>query len=662
MSKINFDEKWSILRGVKATCVDFAGPSNTSSKNEGAYGGKGTTAGGQAVEAKNRAGKGTQKLSGRKCIMPDGSVNPQCDEYNPSLVGREKLLPGSDEGTIRENIKRLMHGDSGYSSAYLQKGAHGHTYTAAQAAAIAYKKAGKSGPATGGGGGDKTAKQKFLDKHLPKYHRTSFENKAAARQALHSAWDDHKAEMESTTAEVQKYLQSNPDATPEQIMQDLAQAKVGRGLDEDDFNSIIEQATGKKMSQGQNQGFQKVDGGDALDTLKEVANKTGSLKNPGMFIEEVKRQMGSINGADTPEGYQQMIEKLQKLLGPLAEKNPDLNLDNPEVISKILQASGFTPPTMPETPIKRGARWGQVQKMLGKYTPKGTRAGKDGSTVYTTKEHEAANARRAAANNQRDLAALPPEENPEILDKIGQAIDAKPAPPPQRPGQLPRTEPPQNPDTKQRMAAAGQQLENQKKQDAVALRNAANQVIKEQRAPAPAPAEQPSSPAPVDVKNLHKDDRFKQIAAALGITKAKDLKDLATKLAGMGQTPSTEGETTRVTTGKTSGRVRKPPAANDDTPAPAAKPPAAKKNEKPASQAPRKGRSARGAVTQGKGDDSARETGTASASEYNFSAPYGWSFCESSPSVSHPKIKSNVVTGEDANRNLVKIPETWSQR
>jgi hypothetical protein len=81
---------------------------------------------------------------------------------------------------------------------------------------------------------------------------------------------------------------------------------------------------------------------------------------------------------------------------------------------------------------------------------------------------------------------------------------------------------------------------------------------------------------------------------------------------------------------------------------------------------PRGGRSARSAVTTGADTDKpkvplrermaagAKRNGIRNASEHSPTPPHGWQFCE--PSKSTPLI----AEGQDANRNLVKVPEGWS--
>jgi hypothetical protein len=402
MKNISFNEKWALLRGVKS--VDFA-VAGESSQTEGAYKGEGAKAGGRAAQEKIRKGEGGKgALHGRQCIIHDGpnkgQVDPRCKEYNPNLVGRDKLEEGNSRDVIHRNIDRLMHGDAGYEGAYLDSGTHGHTYSRAQAAAIAYKKAGMSGPGRGTATGNKTSRQKRIESHNTKLRGMDLTKRGQALKAIHEAHDQegqargsitqavHKAlianpqaspeeimgmlkahesgdltktlhkeeiahimadkrfqtDVRNTGYKIRKFIQENKDASPEQIMQAL-EGQTGN-LTPDEVNALIK-------SGGLVSGVSSLQGNQASATLEDVDDADSwiqnNIKNPGDpnmgpddLIEQILEKNNIVEGKNGYDPSSYSPQQYQQVIAELKKANPEIN--ESQLRSALKSAYGFAPP------------------------------------------------------------------------------------------------------------------------------------------------------------------------------------------------------------------------------------------------------------------------------------------------------------------------------
>ncbi len=336
MASVKFGENWALLRGVKANnnqSVDFAGskpPVAGMGTEKGGAQGKGARKGakGGATRGAQVAAKGQEssdgKLTGRNCIIKEGAhkgaVDPNCDEYQAGLAGREKLKEGSDPATIRENVKALMEGSKGYASPYLEKGKHGHTYSKNQALAIAYKKAGLSKSGGGGGGGDKTAKQKFLDKHLPSTYNVGFDNRKKARDILHQAWDKQSKSTKDASKMISRVMSSNPGMSAEGILSSIRESGMASDLNDDQLNQLIKQASGGGKEEGGGAApVEKVTpmGFDQAGDFLTASNKNGEEVDltdiADTLIEQLKipADQGD-NYSPDPQQYEKLIEGIKQ--------------------------------------------------------------------------------------------------------------------------------------------------------------------------------------------------------------------------------------------------------------------------------------------------------------------------------------------------------------
>lgn len=638
MAKISFNEKWSVLRGVKATHVDFAGaPPGAKSGQTASTTGKRERAsrGGAAVEAKNRSGQGTQELEGRRCIRPDGGVNPQCKEYKANLEGREKLKEGSDMGTIKENFNLLKSGKAGYSSAYLQNGRHGEVYTDAQAWAIAYKKAGLSGEGTGKARASKSKRDTFYDRHLPSVHRSRFEDHDKAHGVLRDSWKQHDAEVKQLTKTLEDYLAKNPGASPEQMVADLNLKKIARNLDEDDVTGIVNEVTGQggqsgpgampkmpQMSPQQKEqfidGFNAKYNADLDDVIDKIAQQVGILDaTPDQY---------------TPEQYNQLIAELKKQF-------PDLSQ---EELMKAAQASNYEPSTQQAQAAtnKASGKPGLIAKKLkaalSPFTNRGT------SSRGTSKaDREAAASRFKAAGDNRAKAEGATDED---ISNIDRALAAKKAPPPQRPGRLPRETAPQNPDTQERMGKAFDQRKNEREQAInQVLRDLKNEGKQERAASAGGGGKEP--PSGSGSPEVTKDSLLEMLNSHSGDNEALAAKLMALLGKG-GDAPTSPTETPTPATRQTS---RTAASANNSTAATTSSTSGNTGRRRRQSGASANNNPRRG-VTKGKGGK-----GKIDASEHSIIRPYGWNYAEE---CSDP----NVVKGEDVNDSSIKLPSGWAPK
>lgn len=746
MAKINFNEKWSVLRGVKATSVDFAGPDDTSSAVKGAYGGKGKVKGGKSRHQQALEGDGTGKkgkLKGMQCRRPDGGVYPGCEDYNPNLEGRDKLLEGSDMNTIRQNFKLLKSGRAGYHSNYLQGGAKGEIPTDAQAWAIAFKKANLKGEGSGVARNTHSIKDEFYNRHLPRVHRSSFENHDQAHREMQKAVQQHDAEVKKLTSQIEDYLNQNPGATPEQMIKDL-KLNSHKELDTHDVNAVVKEVTGHQMGQKFQQSSDE-DAGQALVTLGQELG--GALNNnrdsigPGKMknwlVQKIQEAQGANIDPSTPEGYQQLLDFLQ---GKLKKAN-GLQVD-PKMLMAALQASGFA---APQTQVRNTKR--QISKLLhaaldtlhnGNKRSRGSRedwsnaaqrrrTGEQGPVPggpepsgAPSPEAQPAEPSEAQAppRRPRRRPAQPPQEAPTPEEPGAQAPQEAPAPEQpgaQAPGQTPPT--PANPSASVNSVRNKQQNQiNDFKNSAIykalsvvpgahkAIESFLNGILgaHDEEEPQSQPQSQTTAKdsgqgGAVTPEVLPpEEDSGSDNGALPKITpilrqKLRDLSqsDARTYRAiddfnkGIEESSRRFADMAREQQQKAVDRdpqLRKkliesgalPKGYKKGTPLPEGfkmnveqKPqlPGADNNSLPGAGGttgnPRNANGRSGTTSKKKKGNNAQNSGdkgASNSSEYNFSAPYGWSFCEETTP------KTNVVGGEDANRNLVKIPDGWGSR
>ena len=285
-------------------------------------GAKGGSTRGAQVAAQGQKSS-TGKLEGRNCIIKEGphkgAVDPNCDEYQAGLAGREKLKEGSDPATIRENVKALMGGSKGYASPYLEKGKHGHTYSKNQALAIAYKKAGMASKGSGGGG-EKTGRQKFLDKHLPSTYNVGYDNRKKALGAINEAYDKQSKSMKDASSMISRVMSSNPGMSPEGILGSIRESGMASDLNDDQLNQLIKQASGGGAPGGEGgaptekvtpMGFDQA--GEALSVSGKDGNEIDLTDIADKLIEQLKisSDQGD-NYSPDPQQYKDLIEGIKQ--------------------------------------------------------------------------------------------------------------------------------------------------------------------------------------------------------------------------------------------------------------------------------------------------------------------------------------------------------------
>ena len=352
MSKVNFGENWAILKGAKANnsqSVDFAGAkppvagmgtAGGGAQGQGARkGAKGGSTRGAQVAAQGQKSS-TGKLEGRNCIIKEGphkgAVDPNCDEYQAGLAGREKLKEGSDPATIRENVKALMGGSKGYASPYLEKGKHGHTYSKNQALAIAYKKAGMASKGSGGGG-EKTGRQKFLDKHIPSTANVGYDNRKKALGAINEAYDKQSKSMKDASSMISRVMSSNPGMSPEGILGSIRESGMASDLNDDQLNQLIKQASGGGAP-GEEGGGEKIAAMGRMEadkTLESIVNKDGT--DLGALVEDVLDGMNIKEDANG--GYASVDpKKFEDIINQIKQQANQYGLDLGSMDDKTLKS------------------------------------------------------------------------------------------------------------------------------------------------------------------------------------------------------------------------------------------------------------------------------------------------------------------------------------
>ena len=356
MKNISFNEKWSLLRGVKS--VDFAGAKSSVGvagvSNDAYDSGNAKAAGGRAAQEKRKkmqrlgqSGKG--QLSGRACIIKEGpnkgGVDPDCVSYNPNLVGREKLeTPTSvKDPAFKAGVDRLMHGDAGYEDPDLNGRSQGPV-SKKRALAIMYakmgqRKSGGGGSEGGGGGGDSntlTSRQKAIQKQLGRLGKMDLYNRSKGLNQIRESHNQIQQGKRDADRAISEALRANPYATPEEVIEylkthgsgDLTQNLHGDELTHlinDKKHSIDKSNTGRLIRRGiydqpavaefikkYGDQFKDKDGKPMVPSLQQIDEKVfgGKLDQAmsGQLGKEIMQSIQGKTGNLTPDEINALIQ------------------------------------------------------------------------------------------------------------------------------------------------------------------------------------------------------------------------------------------------------------------------------------------------------------------------------------------------------------------